>query len=392
MKAIILAAGVWSRLNPLTNTRPKPLIKIFWKPIIEYNIENIYKYVSEIIIIIKYKWELIKQYFSDNYKWVKISYKIQNNKKWTAAAIMWLESDSDVLIMNSDSIFNKQDIKNICEFSWYWALVKKVDNPEIYWIFSIDVDGNILNIEEKPKKYVWNLANLWLYKFNSKILEIVNSIDISSRWEYEITDAINIYSKKYPFKVFEINWYFLDITYPQDILKINWYFLDNLLESKILWQIEDSVIIKWNIFLEKWAILKSWTYIEWNCYIWKNTIIWPNTYLRWATVIWDNCKIWNAVEIKNCSIWDNTHIAHLSYFWDSILWNNINIWWWFISANLRHNKENIKLKIKWKLIDTWLHKLWIIIWDNCKTWINTSSMPWRILENNNFTNPWTIIK
>jgi bifunctional UDP-N-acetylglucosamine pyrophosphorylase/glucosamine-1-phosphate N-acetyltransferase len=82
----------------------------------------------------------------------------------------------------------------------------------------------------------------------------------------------------------------------------------------------------------------------------------------------------------------------LSYIWDSILWNNVNIWWWFISANLRHDKGNIKVPIKWELVDSWLYKLWIIIWDNCKTWIKSSSMPWRILENDSFSLPGEIIK
>ena len=129
-----------------------------------------------------------------------------------------------------------------------------------------------------------------------------------------------------------------------------------------------------------------------DLYIWENTVIWPNTYLRWNTVIWDNCKIWNAVEIKNCSIWNKTNVAHLSYIWDSIIWNNVNIGWGFISANVRHDKANIKVMVKWKLVDSWLRKLWIIIWDNVKTGIKSYSMPWRIIENDSFTNPWEIIK
>jgi NDP-sugar pyrophosphorylase family protein len=63
MKAVILAAGEGSRLRPFTNTIPKPLIKIYNKPIIEHNLENIYKYVREIEIIVKYKAELIEEYF-----------------------------------------------------------------------------------------------------------------------------------------------------------------------------------------------------------------------------------------------------------------------------------------------------------------------------------------
>ncbi len=392
MKAIILAAWEWSRLRPFTNTIPKPLIKICWKSIIEHSLENLYKYVEEIIIVVKYKKELIIKEFWNNYKWVKISYHNQINEKWTASAIKWIKSDVDLLIMNWDSIFDKSDLEKIINFNGYWVLVKKVSDPEKYWVFKIDVDWNIKEIIEKPETNIWNLANLWVYKFDSKILDIVENISISKRWEYEITDAINKYVKLFPFKAFEIKWAFIDIWYPWDILTANAHFLNNLSKSDIKWEVEEWVTIKWNIVLEKWAILKSWTYIEWNVYIWKDSKIGPNTYIRWNTVIWEGCKLWNAVEVKNTSIWDKTNIAHLSYFWDSIIWNNVNIGCWFITANLRHDKTNIKVPIKWILTDTWLYKLGIIIWDNCKTWINSSSMPWRVLENDMFTNPWTIIK
>ncbi len=392
MKAIILAAGKWTRLRPFTNTVPKPLIKIFGKSIVEHNLENIYKLVDEIIFVVKYKQDLIKKQFWDNYKKTKITYVEQGEEKWTWAAIRWIKTDNDVVIINWDSIFDKNDLQKLIKFHWYWVLVKKVENPEKYWVFSIDVDWNIKKIVEKPKNNIWNLASLWVYKFDSKIFDIVQNIPKSERWEYEITDAINEFVKKFPFKAFEIEWYFVDVWHPWDILTANAHFLNNLSKSKIKWTIEEWVTIKWNIVLEEWAILKSWTYIEWNCYIWKNTSIWPNTYLRWKTVVWEWCKIWNAVEIKNSSIWDKTNVAHLSYIWDSIIWNNINIWWGFISANLRHDKANIKVPVKWVLTDTLLYKLWIIIWDNCKLWINTSSMPWRVLDNNNFTSPGTVIK
>ena len=99
MKAIILAAWEWSRLRPLTNTTPKPMIKIFWKPILEHNIENIYEFVNEIIIIVKYKQEIIKDYFKDNYLWVKITYVEQWDLPWTWWALRWLDIEDDVIIL-----------------------------------------------------------------------------------------------------------------------------------------------------------------------------------------------------------------------------------------------------------------------------------------------------
>ncbi len=392
MKAIILAAWAGTRLKPLTNTIPKPMISIFGKPILEHNLEAIYEFVDEIIIIIKYKQEIIKEYFKDNFNWVKITYIEQWEEKWTGWALKWLNLQDDVIILYWDSILDKNDLKKVITSQNYAWLVKEVETPEKYWIYKQNSNWFAIEVIEKPQEFVGNLANLWWFKFSPEIFKHINNIWLSVRWEYELTDAINLFLKDNKFELIKISWEFIDVWYPWDILTANKYFLDKLQKSEIKWTVENWVTIKWNIILEEWAILKSGTYIEWNVYIWKNTSIGPNTYLRWQTVIWENCHIWNAVEIKNTSIWNKTNVAHLSYIWDSILGNNINIWGGMITANLRHDKWNIKVMVNGSLVDSGLHKLWVIIWDNSKTGIKTMTYPGRIIENDSFTMPGEIVK
>ncbi len=392
MKLIILAAGKGTRLRPLTNTTPKPLINICGKSIIEHNLENLYEHVDEIIIVVKYLKEKIKDKLWDNYKWVKITYHEQGDEKWTWAALLGIDCDTDVFVIYWDSIFDKKDFDKVLSYEWYWVLAKGVENPEKYWIFKIDENNYIIEVIEKPKEYVWNLANLWWFKLSPKIFEYLKNVKLSPRWEIELTCAINEFAKNHKFRAIKIDWEFIDVWSPWDILDANKYFLDKLEKSDIRWTIEEWVVIKWNIVLEEWAILKSWTYIEWNVYIWKYTSIWPHTYLRWSTVIWEWCKIWNAVEVKNSSIWDYTNSAHLSYIWDSIIWNNVNLAWGFISANLRHDGKNIKTMVKWEIVDSGRRKLGCIIWDNVKTWMNTSTYPWRVIQNGGTTLPWEIVK
>ncbi len=392
MKAVILAAWEGSRLRPFTDTIPKPLIKIFWKPIIEYTLDSLAWYVDEFIIVVKYKQSLFRNLFKDKYKNIKITYIEQWEEKWTWAAIKNLNIKWDFLILNWDSIFDDKDLLRLSKLDWYGCLVKKVANPERYWIFKLNKNDEVVEIVEKPENYVWDLANLWVYKVNDKIITYLKDVKLSKRCEIEITEALNTFISKFSFKLKKIKWEFIDVSYPWDILEANSCFLNKLTTSELEWTIEENVKIKWIIKLSKWALLKSWTYIEWNVYIWENTIIWPNIYIRWNTVIWDNCKIWNACEIKNTSIWDNTNVAHLSYIWDSVIWNNVNIWWGFISANLRHDKKNIKIPVKWILTESWLRKFWCIIGDNAKLWINTSTYPGRIIETWSFTMPSEIIK
>jgi len=218
MKAIILAAWKWTRLRPITIEIPKPLIKINWKTILEYNLENIYKDVNEIIIVIKYLWDKIKNHLWNDYKWTKITYHSQCEKKWTWGAISDINIDEDILLLNWDSIFYKEDIDNLLREKNYWCLVKEVEQPGKYWIFK-NKDWYAIEIVEKPKENIWNLANLWVYKFNKSIIDISQNIPLSARDEYEITDSINKFIEKNKFKLITIKNKFIDIWYPEDIEK-----------------------------------------------------------------------------------------------------------------------------------------------------------------------------
>lgn len=392
MKAVILAAWEGSRLRPLSNTVPKPLIKVFGKPIIEYTMDALYKHVDEFVLVVKYKQELFRERYKNKYKNVKVTYVQQWDENWTWAAIKNLNISWDMLIINWDSIFDKHDLVKLVKMKWYWCLSKKVKDPEKYGVFKLNKEWDVIEVVEKPEEFVWDLINLWVYKVNNKLIDYCKEVKLSKRWEIEITCALNMFMKNFRFKTKEIKWDFIDITYPWSLLWANSYFLKKTKKKKYKWEIEDNVSINWKVFLEKWAVLKSWTYIEGNVYIWKNSIIWPNAYIRWDTVIWENCKLWNASELKNCCIWDNTKIPHLSYLWDSIIWNNVNIGWGFIVANLRHDWENIKVPVKKVLTNTWLRKLGCIIGDNSKIWIRTTVYPWRVIEANSTSLPWEIIK
>ncbi len=87
MKCIILAAGKGTRLNPLTDTRPKPLIPIANKSILEWNLDALTGVVDEVIIVIGYKGDMIKEKIGKKYGSLKISYVEQKEQKGTGHAL-----------------------------------------------------------------------------------------------------------------------------------------------------------------------------------------------------------------------------------------------------------------------------------------------------------------
>ena len=228
MKTIILAWWKWTRLMPLTKNKPKPMVEVLWKPILEYILETIIPFSNDVTIITKYKEEVIKDYFKDNFKWIDITYHTQVDKKWTWAALIWIDIEEDFVVLNWDTIYNKKDLEKIYNFEEYACLVKEVKEPSKYGIFQKDENNYAIKIIEKPDQYIWNLANMWVYKFPSKILKIIEKIKPSPRWEYEITDAINLLLKDEKIKLIKQNWSFIDIWYPEDIEKAEKLLQENI--------------------------------------------------------------------------------------------------------------------------------------------------------------------
>jgi len=242
MKAIILAAGKWTRLEPITLETPKAMVEVFWKSLLQYNMEKLLPYVDEFIIVVKYKKEIIMDFFWDSFEWKKISYHEQGEQKWTWAAVLGIEAQWDIVIAYADAIFSQSDIDNVMQHNGYAVLAKKVHNPEKYWIFKLDAQGYILEVVEKPQEYIWDIANFSFFKVNHSLLEFVKHIRLSPRWELEITDAINMFVKENKMKAIILKNDFLDITSMQDLKAANtlvkpklWktQYLENIWEYKI---------------------------------------------------------------------------------------------------------------------------------------------------------------
>lgn len=389
MKAIILCAGEWSRLRPLTHSIPKCWIEIAWKPIVCHLLDNIKKFVSEAIIVVKYKEEEMKTLLWNSYKNIKISYHTQGEKSWTGWALEWIHLDDDMLFLYWDQIIAESDIQKVVDEEYEAVMVKEVPNPEKFWIFK-EEEWFAIEVVEKPKTYIWNLANFWVFKFKKEFLDLIPKLEKSERWEYEVTDALNQYIKTNKVKLVKSEVELLELTYPWDILKANEKLMSESYRISVEGEIEEGVIIEGSLALGKNSKIKAWVRIEGSVIIWDASEIWPGVYLKGNIVIWDNCKIVSNSHIEESQIWNNAIIHPNSMISNSIICEGVNIWSGTITACSRHDWENVKCYSKWELVDTKRSLFWAIISSNVKTWANTTIYPWRIV--NRHTMPWEIYK
>ena len=385
LKAIILSAGEGSRMRPLTLTKPKTMLPVAGKPIIQYNIESLRDNgITDILLIVRYKEEIVRNYFGDGSDFgVNISYKTQKDFLGTANAISYGEDfiDDSIIVLNGDIILDDEIIHEIIKKYNYLSpdtlmLLTEVEDPSAFGVVEIE-NGNIKNIVEKPKREEApsNLVNAGIYIFNKDIFDKIRETEISERGEYEITDSVSLQiedNKKVIGHKTSKDW--IDVGRPWELIEVNEELIGKL-KTEIKGTVEAGAVIHGEVFLDEGSVIKAGVYIEGNVYIGKNCDIGPNSYIRGNTYFGDNVHVGNAVEIKNSNIMENTNVSHLSYVGDSVIGSNCNIAAGTNIANLRFDNATIKTKIKNQKIDSGRRKLGAIIGDSVKTGINSSFSP-----------------
>ena len=383
MKAVILAAGEGTRFRPLTYTRPKVLLPIANKPIIQHLVDDLISIgVGEIVIVMNYMEDKIKKVFSGykNLKFVR-----QEKLNGTADAFGKANFVKETFFaINGDEVVSKEDLEQLMKkHKESKALITvggmRIDNPERFGVLVTEKD-RIIEIIEKPEKAPDNLVNTGLYVFEPEIFGFIEKTKKSARNEYEITDSIKIAAKETN-RVFycEVKaWQYVSIIW--DILDGNKAKLEDVAKKSGK-----------NLIVEKDVKIKSNVIIEGNVAIGSGSEIGPNCYIRGSTSIGRNCKIGNGCEIKNSIIMDNTKIPHLSYVGDSVIGENCNLGAGTKVANVRHDNKNVKVLVKGEVCDSGKKKLGVFMGDYTKTGINTSIYPGMILGPFSWTTPNTTV-
>ena len=207
MNAVLLAAGEGIRLMPVTATRPKHLIKVGGKPILQFCLEAIKKAgLTEVIIVTHYMGDAIRQYFDDGKTLgLAISYVEQPVVLGTGNATSVVEPfvNDDFALIYGDLLFGQDAVKDVLQLYNHEKTdavmgVVPVDKPESYGIIELDEHKKVKRIVEKPVsgKAPSNLANAGVYVFSHNIFGHIKKIKPSIRNEIELTDAVTLLAKE----------------------------------------------------------------------------------------------------------------------------------------------------------------------------------------------------
>ena len=379
--ALILAAGKGTRMWPLTENSPKPLLPICGLPIIERQIQELKKIgVKKLYILIGYQMKELSDYLGKNKSGIDIQYIVQKEQKGTGHAVNQAKNiiKGNFYCISGDLIVDSKNLERLKKKKdELTMMVTKVKDGSNFGVIE-SMNDRLVSINEKGISGK-STINAGIFLFNEKIFDAIDNIEKSIRGEYELTDALQAISND--IHILEYQGFWKDIGAPWDLITANEKYMHNL-ENQIKGTVEDNVVIKGNIHLEENSVIKSGTYIEGPVWIGKDCTIGPNSYLREGTVLCGRNKVGASTEIKNSILMKDAKAPHHNYVGDSIIGENSNLGSGTKIANLRLDKKKIEVVHKGVKHNTERKKLGAIIGSNVNTGINASINAGTILGNN----------
>jgi len=205
-KGIILSGGMGTRMSPLTKAVNKQLLPIYDKPLIFYplSILMLAKIKDVLIIVNKGQLNQYKKIIPNgNNLGINITYKEQSSPKGLPDAFIlgekFIDSDNVALILGDNFFYGQNLSTQLLNFvklkKGAKIILHKVNKPQLYGVAKIDKKNKVLNIKEKPKKFLSDLAITGLYFFDNNVVKFAKQLKPSKRGELEIVDLINKYKK-----------------------------------------------------------------------------------------------------------------------------------------------------------------------------------------------------
>ncbi|MBB6099797.1 glucose-1-phosphate thymidylyltransferase [Deinobacterium chartae] len=324
MKAIIPAAGLGTRLRPLTYTRPKPVLRVANKPIIVHAIDNLVRAgIHDIGIIVSELTRASIEAAVNGTPGVNITYIDQNETLGLGHAVLmgrdFVGSD-DFCVYLGDNLFEHGITRYLEVFREQQAdaviALVEVENPSAFGVAVLDEEGRITRLMEKPKVPPSNLAVAGVYCFKAGVMDVLAGLEPSARGEYEITDAIaQLIADGRKVIGERVQGWWKDTGRPFDLIDANRLLLEQI-EPSLEGEVEDSrvtgrvviqpgAVVRGSIIMGP-ALIGAGAVIE-NAYVGPFTSVGRDTVIRQAeveySVIDEEVEICDvAVRLQECLI------------------------------------------------------------------------------------------
>lgn len=327
MKAFIMAAGIGTRLRPLTYAIPKPLVPIVNIPVIGHLMYNLAKHnINNIVVNLHYYPNMITSYLCYGENWnVKIKYSFEKKLLGTAGGVKFQEKffDKTFIVTSGDGLSDINFSKLIKFHKEKKALatvvLKPIDARFDYGVVVLDQNNLIKNFYEKPSwgEIFSNLVNTGIYVFEPEVFKYIPKNKFYDFGHNLLPKLIN---KSLPVYGYVTNEYWCDVGNLSEYRKAQRDCLDGRVNVKI-----PGKEVKKKIWVGKNARLHKTLKISPPCVIGNNVVVGENCIFDSYTVIGNNCMIGNNVKIKDSVLWDKVVVSSNVHLNSCVIGSNAKV-------------------------------------------------------------------
>jgi bifunctional UDP-N-acetylglucosamine pyrophosphorylase/glucosamine-1-phosphate N-acetyltransferase len=395
---VILAGGQSSRFFPFSFSTHKGGIALQGKTLLRHTLENLQKHGFEnVIIVISPRDQESHTLQSDVQNAglsLHISYVVQEEARGMGDAILLAHSSatpfgSDRLAIISAyqtqaaEILNQMLQKNVQNV----VAATHTDRPWDYGILSIE-DGFVTTITEKPERgtEASNQKVQTIYLLSNRLVEILRALPEST---YNFEDALNILFKETQVAALQLNEALPSLKYPWDIFYFQkMFFAEQKSFIHKSAKIADTAVIdetKGTVYIDEGAVISHCARISGPTYIGKNAFVGDFSLIRESNLE-EGVQVGVFSEIAR-SIFLPGSTIHSGYVGDSIIGEQVKIGAGFITANKRLDRQNIRVKVGEKLVNSERRALGVFIGEKTHVGIKTATMPGTCIGANSIIYP-----
>jgi NDP-sugar pyrophosphorylase family protein len=335
MKAILLAGGKGTRLRPLTLHTPKPIVPIFDRPFLRYQIDLLRQVpeIDEIVLSLNYQPGRIQEVFGDGSELgIHIRYVVEPTPLGTGGAIKFAagENHKDTVVVFNGDVLTSVDLPAMLALhrerkSKATITLTPVDNPTAYGLVETDTAGNIKAFIEKPAadKITTNLINAGIYVLEP---ETFDRIPPETAWSIERAYFPSLIERGETFVAYEYRGYWIDIGTPEKYRQVH----DDIMAGRFVAppfvgkagqavispeaKVDEGAILQGPCFIDAGAVIKkgarigAGSVIGRACHIEEDAVVdggilWPNTWVDREAVVT------GAIAGRHCHIGRNVTVG-----------------------------------------------------------------------------------
>jgi mannose-1-phosphate guanylyltransferase len=329
MKAILLAGGKGTRLRPLTIHTPKPIVPIFGRPFLNYQIDLVKKLpeIDEVILSLNYQPRRIEEMFGHgDGVGVKVSYVVEPAPLGTGGAVKYAGGavEETVVVFNGD-VMTQVDLSAVLRLhrerkAKATIVLTPVDNPSAYGLVETDPDGNVRRFLEKPKaeEITCDTINAGIYILEP---ETFDRIPRDTAWSIERSYFPSLVERGETFVAYIYHGYWIDIGTAEKYVQVHRDIMDHRFSAPPFEgspqnftmvsadaRIEDGARVEGPCFIDEGVIVKSgaqigpYTVLGRQCHVEEDARV-------EASIVWANCRICRDAVVRQSILGRHCHIG-----------------------------------------------------------------------------------